>query len=185
MVELLDQRCLRAEVRGEAQASEGQVAERCGAHGVEEALDAGLAEEVDGLAGSPTRKTVCEWPSQACGEQSMSSYWPVEVSCISSTSRCCRRAPSAAARSSAPESSPRAWRASRLSSVKSHCRVRRRRVELDQRAAEDAEEGLGDGPLFGGIVCGGQGVATCSDGAAADRRDRCNSFDDSLRAARL
>ena len=50
-VELIDQGALGAEVCGEAEACEGQVAEALGVHGLDEAFDAGLAEEVDGLAG--------------------------------------------------------------------------------------------------------------------------------------
>src|SRR5208283_54895 len=56
MVELIDESALGAEVCGEAQAGERQVAEPLGAHGADEALDARLAEEIDGLAGVADQK---------------------------------------------------------------------------------------------------------------------------------
>jgi len=55
-VELFDESALGAEVCGEAQAREGQVAEPLGVRGADEALDPRLAEEVDGLAGVAHQK---------------------------------------------------------------------------------------------------------------------------------
>ena len=51
LVEASNEIVLRAEVGGELKPREGHVAEKAGAGGVHEALDARLAEEVDGLAG--------------------------------------------------------------------------------------------------------------------------------------
>ena len=48
---LVDEVLLGAEVGGEAEGCEGKVAEACGVEGGEEAFDACVAEEVDGLAG--------------------------------------------------------------------------------------------------------------------------------------
>ena len=56
VVELIDESALRAEVCGEPEASEPQVAESLGVHGADEALDARLAEEIDGLAGIADQK---------------------------------------------------------------------------------------------------------------------------------
>src|ERR1019366_6819054 len=50
LVEAGDEVVLRAEVRGELEASEGQCPEKSGAGGAHKALDPGLAEEIDGLA---------------------------------------------------------------------------------------------------------------------------------------
>ncbi len=49
VVEAGDERGLRAEVGGEAQRREAQLAEALLAHGAQEALHARLAEEIDGL----------------------------------------------------------------------------------------------------------------------------------------
>ena len=51
LVELLDERGLGAEVGGEVERGEGELAEAAGAEGIEEAGDLRLAEEVDGLLG--------------------------------------------------------------------------------------------------------------------------------------
>ena len=50
-VELADESGLGAEVGGEAEAAEWEVAETPVVHGADEALDAGLAKAVDGLLG--------------------------------------------------------------------------------------------------------------------------------------
>ena len=118
--------------------------------------------------GSPTRKRVCEWPSQERGEELDEVVLGGGGVLHLVDEEVLERAPRAAARSSGPESAVRAVRARRASSVKSHwARFGEDELELDEGAAEDAEEGLGDGPLVGGVLRGRERVD------AAEGLDEC------------
>ena len=89
----------------------------------------------------------------------MSSYWLEEVSCISSTRRCCRWMELADSRSRAPSSWRSAVRAARASSAKSALGAfGEDELQLGEGAVEDAEEGLGDDPLLLRVPGGREGA---------------------------
>ena len=158
-VELFDESVLGAEVCGEPQAREGQVAEALGAHGPDEALDPRLAEEVDGLAriadqedGLPVavpvgREQFDELVLAGGGvlhliDQEVLQARAERGGQVFGAGVC--------AEGGAGEEGNLGVVALVVGGEDE--------LEFDQSAAEDAEEALGDGPLVGGVAGGGQGA---------------------------
>ena len=122
------------------------------AHGVEEALDAGLAEEVDGLLGVADEEDGLGVAVPALGEE-LDELVLAGGGVLHLVDEEVLEAHAGGGGEVVEGRSPSAGRLvrARSSSVKSHSAgLGEDELQLDEGTAEDAEEGLGDVPLSGG-----------------------------------
>ncbi len=163
VIEGLDEGGLGAEVGGEMEGGEGEGVgcggEAAGVHGVDEALDAGLAEEVDGLLGVADEEDGLAVAVPALGEEleelvlrgggvlHLVDEKMLEVH-VGGGAEVVEGG--AGAQGGAGEEAELGEVAGAVGAEDE--------LELGEGAAEDVEEGFGDAPLIGGVGGGGEGV---------------------------
>ena len=158
-VELFDESELRAEVCGEAKARERQVADAPGAHGPDEALDARLAEEVDGLAGVAHQKNGLPVAVPVGGEQfdQLVLAGGSVLHLIDQEVLQARAERGGQVVRSGVGVEGVAGEQAEFGEVALVARIEDE-LQFDQCAAENAEERFGDSPLVGGVM--GRGKRT-------------------------
>jgi hypothetical protein len=159
MVELIDKGALGAEVSGEAEERERQVAEALGMHGADESLDARLSEEVDGLTGVADQEDGLPVAVPTGGEE-LDEFVLCGGGVLHLVDQevleACAEGGGEVVRAGVGVEGV-AGKQAELGEV-ALAASGEDELEFDQRTAQNAEERFCDGPLICGVVGGGQGA---------------------------